>query len=205
MAQGLPHYKEVFSKNTTWERGITLLPEPGLQPTAGWTWRPPTLPARFNQIVNPVNPGEEPPVLTTTRGILGVWCMTIGDTATHIKEGIKTNEGASGICFEYSIFIYIATTISVLLKCHTFMLNFTLSGGFPLDPVSGQVHMVLRITVAPAQLCADTGLWCKVNTAGSLPVQRNCGPGMHMWKLHLVWVYKEWQESSCKWPLMWLL
>lgn len=37
--------------------------------------------------------------------------------------------------------------------------------------------MVLRVTVAPAQLCADIGLWCKVNTAGLLPVQRSCGPG----------------------------
>lgn len=37
--------------------------------------------------------------------------------------------------------------------------------------------MALRVTVAPAQLCADIGLWYKVNTASPLPVQRNCGPG----------------------------
>lgn len=37
--------------------------------------------------------------------------------------------------------------------------------------------MVIRAAVAPVQLCADIGLWYKVNTASPLPVQRNCGPG----------------------------
>lgn len=35
--------------------------------------------------------------------------------------------------------------------------------------------MVLRVAGAPVELCADIGLWYKVNTASPLPVQRNCG------------------------------